>query len=270
MGIWVRVREGAIVTQRRYDEADAQWRRGVRYVALPRVTWLDADHKRMEGNLNRLMLLSCVDKPEQCASMSFDGVCIGKAEITNAEFTADADGTLHRDAIAVHLFPAELCHPPVNQAFGTRIVDLSEDLLMQLFGTCRMPRDYLVQWNAQVQAAISRVRAAHSTALLMNEKQIEMLCQMGVVPLALFEPAPYGIREGAFESDANQEDIAAHNREMADEAMPFVMMDSGEAIPFIHPRTLTLSILTLCAALLATVAYANLCKPSSLSYPLEC
>lgn len=203
-GIWVRIHDGAVVSQAAFDSADKEDRSRCHFVPVPRITWLHSDDA--ERDLELMMRVSTIDSDAQLASMSCDGHAISQGDLTTEAFAVDSHGRSRRDQLHAHLFPAEACQMAVgvDEALATRIAPLSANHLEQIFGVCRLPSEVLDQWNALVGDAVSRLRRAGDAALLVNEEQQSLLCERGVVPLSVFQAASFDLYEQPLDFEWDQ------------------------------------------------------------------
>ena len=189
-GIWVRILDGTVVSQRAFESTDETQRSRFQVVAVPRITWLQSDNA--ERDVELMMRVSTIDVDSQLASLSFDGRDISKSELIDQSFAVDAAGQSRRHLLHAHLFPAEVCQMAagIDEALATRIEPLAATHLVQIFGTCRLPATYLDEWNGVVRDSVLRLRRAGDAALLLDEEQQRDVVQRGLVPSTMFEPAP--------------------------------------------------------------------------------
>lgn len=222
-GIWIRIYEGAVVTQEAFDNASMSQRSRMKFVPVPRASWLQDDGKYVE----HMLAISTIDRDEQVASFSLQGRAIERSEVQQPDFKVKAE------QLTLNLFPAEVS-ATAGEDFGRQVLPLSTDHLMQIFGACVLPDEYLTSWNDQIQEVVQRVRLASLGVLLCSQREQEELCQQGLISPLLVQPPVMDALESADEEDVW-------------EGLP--MMRS--AAPVVQPRTFVALTLLMSVAVVA-------------------
>ena len=115
------------------------------------------------------MWSTCWQSPQligthQVASFSLQGRAIERSEVQQPDFKVKAE------QLTLNLFPAEVS-ATAGEDFGRQVLPLSTDHLMQIFGACVLPDEYLTSWNDQIQEVVQRVRLASLGVLLCSQRE---------------------------------------------------------------------------------------------------
>jgi len=204
-GVWFRVRDGHPVPVAEFDAAKKRARSTMDFTAVPRVAFLNGDQQLFDRATSNTF--STLDVTEQSVSVVVEGRAVGKELMLDAEFLARASCS----GFTANLFPIEACGPasgadgrPVAANFGERIVPLTPELLTKILGACHLPADALARWNQMIHEAVSCVKADSATALVMNRPQVDMMLQMGLLPLHMLDPPACGWIEEGYEAPTNE------------------------------------------------------------------